>query len=288
MKLLVFGHSGQVAQALRARASGSLTIEPLPRAQADLAQPGACAARIAQSDADAVINAAAYTAVDQAEHELALAMQINGRAPGEMAEAAAQKGIPFLHISSDYVFDGTGHSPWQETAQTGPINAYGRSKLAGEEAVCKAGGQHAILRTSWVFSETGANFVKTMLRLSQTRDALTIVGDQVGGPTAASDIAAALITMATQMCGTPALRGTYHYAGAPSVSWAGFAREIFAKAARPVTVTEIPSTEYPTPAKRPLNSRLDCAKIETDFKITPPDWGAELDRVIPLLLKEMT
>ena len=253
-------------------------ITALGRDQADLSDPEACAAIIAQSDADAVINAAAYTAVDKAEEEKALATIINGDSPGAMARACAVKGIPFLHVSTDYVFDGTGETPWSPSDPVAPQNAYGRSKLAGEEAVRAAGGPHLILRTSWVFSAHGANFVKTMLRLSETRDHLTVVADQIGGPTAARDIAKALLAIAPQLGARKG--GTYHFAGLPSVSWADFAREIFAKSGRETLVADIPTSDYPTPATRPLNSRMNCADLTTDFGVAIPDWRASLGEVL--------
>ncbi|SDJ09801.1 dTDP-4-dehydrorhamnose reductase [Lutimaribacter saemankumensis] len=275
MTILVFGQTGQVAQELQEQAD----VLALGRDQADLSDPGLCAEAIRRAKPDVVINAAAYTAVDRAEQEEALATVVNGESPGAMARVCADLGIPFLHVSTDYVFDGSGSEPWRESDPVAPQNAYGRSKLAGEEAVRAAGGAHVILRTSWVFSAHGANFVKTMLRLSETRDALNVVDDQIGGPTPADAIAAALLEMAAQMQAGKA-GGTYHFSGHPAVSWAGFAREIFSQARRDVSVTGIPSSEYPTPAARPLNSRLDCAKIRSDFGITPPDWTAGLARVL--------
>lgn len=279
MKLLVFGQTGQVARELQARDGPDLEIVALGRDRADLEDPAACAEQVAQTGADAVINAAAYTGVDRAEEEEARATVINGAAPAAMAEAAVRRGVPFLHVSTDYVFDGSGSAPFAPGDRPAPVNAYGRSKLAGEEGVRAAGGQAAILRTSWVFSAHGANFVKTMLGLSQTRDALSVVDDQIGGPTPADDIAATLITMARAMLAGQG-GGTWHYAGAPAISWAGFARETFAQAGRDVAVTGIPSTDYPTLATRPLNSRLDCATLETDFGIKPADWKAGLSRAI--------
>ena len=282
MRLLVFGKTGQVATELRALAAPDLTITALGRDQADLEDPAACAALIAGTEADAVINAAAYTAVDAAEEDEARATRINGDAPGAMADAAAKRALPFLHISTDYVFDGQGTRAFAPSDPTAPLNAYGRSKLAGEEAIRASDGPHAILRISWVFSAHGSNFVKTMLRLSETRDALNVVDDQIGGPTPADAIAQALVTMARAMIqGQPG--GTYHFAGQPPTSWADFARETFAQAGRAVNVTGIPTSDYPTPATRPLNSRLDCSAITTDFGIIPPDWTAGLHRTIKAL-----
>lgn len=275
MRILVLGKTGQVATELRALAD----VTALGRAEADLTEPERCAAAIRDAVPDLVINAAAYTAVDRAEEEEALATLINGDAPGAMARACAELGIPFCHVSTDYVFDGTGTAPRAPSEAVAPCNAYGRSKLAGEMAVRAAGGQSAILRTSWVFSAHGGNFVKTMLRLSETRDALTVVDDQIGGPTPAADIASALLTMGRAMVAGHA-GGIYHFSGAPDVSWADFAREIFARAGRSVAVTGIPTTDYPTPARRPLNSRLDCTALEADFGIPRPDWRIGLSHIL--------
>ena len=227
-----------------------------------------------------MINAAAYTAVDRAEEDEALATTINGAAPGAMARACADLGIPFLHVSTDYVFDGQGTAPWRPDDPTGPLGAYGRSKLAGEQAVAAAGGSFGILRTSWVVSAHGNNFVKTMLRLSETRDALSVVADQIGGPTPAADIAAALLDMAGKMQMGDGPAGLYHFAGAPDVSWADFARKIFALAGRQVAVTDIPTSAYPTPAARPPNSRMECGDLLRDYGIGRPDWVAGLTSIL--------
>ena len=277
MSILVFGKTGQVATELQRQ---SKDVIALGRDAADLTDPAACAALIAETKATAVINAAAYTAVDKAEDEEALATFINGDAPAAMARACATRELPFVHISTDYVFDGSGDTPWSPDDTTGPLGVYGRSKLAGEDGVRAAGGHHVILRTSWVFSAHGNNFVKTMLRLSETRDRLSVVADQVGGPTNASDIAAACLSIARQMVISQECGGTYHFSGAPNVSWAQFAREIFAQAGRAVTVIGIPTSEYPTPAARPGNSRMDCASLETDFDIPRPDWRSSLSTVL--------
>ncbi|MBY5986770.1 dTDP-4-dehydrorhamnose reductase [Roseovarius atlanticus] len=280
MSTLVFGSSGQVATELRLSAPDAMF---LGRDSADLTDPAACAAAIAAHRPDLVINAAAYTAVDRAEEKEALAHIINADAPSAMARAAAELGVPFVHISTDYVFDGTGTRPWAPSDATAPQNAYGRTKLAGEEAVRAAGGVHAILRTSWVVSAHGANFVKTMLRLGAERDALTIVADQVGGPTTARDIATACLRIGDALRHDPALSGTFHFSGAPDVSWADFARAIFDKAGLSCAVTDIPTADYPTPAARPLNSRLDCTRTETVFGLSRPDWRDGLDDILKAL-----
>ena len=199
---------------------------------------------------------------------------INGEAPGAMAAACAGLGIPFVHISTDYVFAGNGTDPWAPGDATAPLGAYGRTKLAGERAVMAAGGASAILRTSWVFSAHGANFLKTMLRLGESRDRLTIVADQIGGPTPARAIAEACLTIADRLVAEPGKAGIYHFSGAPDASWADFAREIFACAGIACAVEDIPTTAYPTPAARPLNSRMDCSATEAAFGIPRPDWRA--------------
>ena len=279
LTILVFGKTGQVAQEL----AQHVGITCLSRTDADLTDPTACAAIIMESDATAVINAAAYTAVDKAEDEPDLAYIINAAAPTAMAQACTAKNLPFLHISTDYVFDGSGDAPWKPADPTGPLGVYGASKLGGEEGVRAAGGIYAILRTSWVFSAQGNNFVKTMLRLGAERDAVSIVADQIGGPTAAKSIADAALSLVKVLTKDGSRTGTYHFAGTPNVSWADFAREIFSQAGLTCNVSDIPTSAYPTPAMRPANSRLDCTDIETIFGVAPSDWRAELARILTTL-----
>jgi len=274
--ILVFGKTGQVATELQRLGN----VVALGRDQADLSDPAACSNAIRAHAPRAVINAAAYTAVDRAEGEEVLASIINGDAPTAMAQACVDLGIPLIHISTDYVFAGTGDAPWQPDDPTAPQNAYGRSKLAGEIGIRDSGAVHAILRTSWVVSAHGANFVKTMLRLSDMHDALNIVADQIGAPTPARDIAAACLQIVEQLIADPSKSGTYHYSGAPDVSWANFARASFELAGRAVTVTPIPTTDYPTPAKRPLNSRMECGATERAFGIPRPDWREGLNMIL--------
>jgi len=276
MKLLVFGKSGQVGRELSLH---PFTVS-LGREDADLTDPVKCAEIIAQTDADAVINAAAYTLVDKAEAEEPLAQTINSDAPTAMAMATAARNIPFVHISTDYVFDGSKEGEWLTDDETNPLNAYGRTKLAGEYGVQNAGGVYGILRTSWVFSAHGANFVKSMLRLSQDRTELNIVGDQIGGPTCAKDIADTCIAMAKSLVNSPDKSGLYHYSGYPNVSWAEFANEVFRQSGRDVAVSKIPSTSYPTPAIRPLNSTLDCRGLHQSFGIEQPNWRESLKSVL--------
>lgn len=274
--ILVFGKTGQVAQELARRAPEARF---LGRDAADFTDPVACAACITD-DVTAVINAVAYTAVDKAEDEEALATVINAETPGAIAQVCADRGIPLVHISTDYVFDGAGDAPFAPDAATAPLGAYGRGKLAGEVAVRAANGPHAILRTSWVVSAHGKNFVKTMVALGKSRDRLTVVADQIGGPTPAGDIAAACLTIAAALQTTPDKTGTYHFSGAPDVSWADFAREIMAQAGLSCHIADIPGSDYPTPAQRPGNSRMDCSATESVFGISRPDWRAGLAQIL--------
>lgn len=278
MKLLVFGQTGQLARELIRRAPPGVTLTALGRAQADLAVPSDCAAAIALAKPDVVINAAAWTAVDKAETDEAAATVINGDAPAAMARICADLRVPFLHVSTDYVFDGAGDRPFAPGDPTAPIGAYGRSKLAGEVGVRQAGGAHLILRTSWVVSAHGGNFVKTMLRLGGARDSLDVVADQIGGPTPAAAVAGALLVMAAALR-DGATGGTHHFAGAPDTSWADFARAIMAGAGLGCQIRDIASADYPTPARRPLNSRLDCASLRA-YGIARPDWRQGLDDIL--------
>jgi dTDP-4-dehydrorhamnose reductase len=279
MSVLVFGQTGQVARALGAHPG----THCLSRARADLSDPRACAAVIRAQAPVAVINAAAWTNVDGAEEHEAQATVINAEAPGAMAAACAALDIPFVTLSTDYVFDGTGTRPRAPGDPTGPLNAYGRSKLAGERAVARAGGRWAVLRTSWVVSGQGANFIAAMLRLGRSRDALSVVADQRGGPTPADALAAACLRLARTLETEPDIAGIYHLSGAPDTSWADFARAIFEVAGLACTVTDIATAEYPTAAVRPLNSRLDCARLETILGIKRPDWRASLPAMIAAL-----
>lgn len=279
MKIAVFGKTGQVASALAQYASDEVGIETIGREDVDFSRPDDVAAATEQLNAHAIINAVAYTAVDAAETDEALARLVNATSVARMAEIAARRGLPLVHISTDYVFSGSGSAPRTPDAATDPLGVYGATKLEGERSIEKANGSYVILRTSWVFSANGTNFVKTMLRLSETRDTLGIVSDQVGGPTPADSIATAAVTCAQSLL-AGSQGGTFHFAGAPDVSWADFAREIFRQAGRPVTVNDIPTTAYPTPAQRPLNSRLDCESLRAAFGIQRPDWRKGLTRVL--------
>ncbi|WP_439814810.1 dTDP-4-dehydrorhamnose reductase [Zavarzinia sp. CC-PAN008] len=282
MRILVLGRHGQVAQELaRHGPATGCTVACVGREQA---QPASVAALIADARPVAVINAAAYNAVDQAEQEEALAMAVNATLPGVAARVCAALGVPFLHISTGYVFAGDRPGAYAEDDAPGPLGAYGRSKLAGEAAVRAAGGHAAIVRTSWVFSPFGSNFVKTMLRVGAANDAVQVVDDQHGQPTCAADLAQALLVMARAMVTTPApgQAGLFHLTGAGPLSWAGFAEEIFAASTlhpRP-RVVRIASADYPVPARRPANGVLDCRRIGAVFGVTPADWRIGLAHVL--------
>lgn len=286
MKVLVFGANGQVGRALLALAGPDLVFDAPSRDRANLTDPDSCAAMIADSDADVVINAAAWTAVDAAEDAPEAVERINADAPIAMARACAARRLPFVHISSDYVLAGTGEAAQTEAAPLAPLSAYGRTKAQAEEGIAQVlqDSPYGILRTSWVFSDRGSNFVRTMLRLGQTRKALTVVADQIGGPTPATAIAQACIVMARAYVAGRARSGVYNFSGAPDVSWAGFAKAVFEVSGQPVKITPIRTEDYPTRAPRPLNSRLDCTKIAAEFTIERPDWRLDLVKVVPALM----
>jgi dTDP-4-dehydrorhamnose reductase len=277
---LIFGADGQVGHALRAlipHESVGVDIK-----DCDIRDEQAVAALVAKIRPTAIVNCAAYTAVDRAEADREMAFAVNATGPGNIARAAASLNVPVLHISTDYVYAGTGHDHHQETDPIAPKNVYGASKAAGDDAVARANPRHIILRVSWVFSAIGNNFVKTMLRLGRERPELSIVDDQIGGPTEARDIAETLLTIARR-CVEPgfAAWGLYHYAGAPAVSWRQFAQAIFetSRGSTPA-LKPIPTSAYPLPASRPLNSRLDCGKLHRTFGIAQPDWRVALARVV--------
>lgn len=276
MKIALFGADGQVGRETieAAKNLNAAELVPLRRSDADLAAPGVAAAAIRRLNPVAVINAAAWTAVDRAETEADATHRINALAVGEIAGACYEVGARLIHISTDYVFSGdTSSAPLDENASTHPINAYGSSKLQGERLALAANPDTVILRTSWVYSAHGGNFVKTMLRLSETRDKIDVVDDQIGGPTPASAIAAACLAIAARKEGPG---GVYHFQGAPAVSWAEFAEAIFAAGRRRTKVNRIPTSRYPTLAKRPLQTVLNCSKIHRDYRLEQPDWRSDL------------
>jgi len=287
LKVLQFGSSGQMALETIERAPFSgMALTALSRLEADLADPDAIAKIVEQSDAQLVINAAAYTAVDKAESEPDLAFLVNAEAPGAMARACAARGIPLVHVSTDYVFAGDGARAWREEDPVAPINVYGASKLAGEQAILASGARAAIFRTSWVFSAHGNNFVKTMIRLSD-RPQLRVVDDQRGRPTFAGDLAETALRAGARLALDPVSpTGVFHFAGEGAVSWAEFARAIFEIRGGPAPeIIGIPSHEYPTPAARPANSVLDCGRVERAFEIVPRPWRDGLAETLTQLAR---
>lgn len=285
LRILQFGRSGQVARELIDWASvAGHELTALSRLEADLAHPAQIEAAIGAHKADLVINAAAYTAVDRAETEAALATAVNGAAPGVMARACAARDLPLIHLSTDYVFDGDKRGAWREDDETRPGSVYGRSKLAGEQAVAASGARALVLRTSWVFSPHGSNFVRTMLRLGAAGGAVRVVDDQTGRPTCAADIADFILAAAPRLAsGEAAASGLFHFAGEEAVTWRGFAEAIFAAAGMDVAVTPITTADYPTPAKRPINSVLDTSRLEAAFAYRPRPWRAGLGETVARL-----
>ncbi|QUN06888.1 dTDP-4-dehydrorhamnose reductase [Shewanella yunxiaonensis] len=280
MKILITGSNGQVGSCLVNRLQQKPEIEflALTRQELDITDPVQVDAIVKQFTPDVIINAAAYTAVDKAEQDVELCYAINRDGPRFLAAAAHKNGAILLHISTDYVFSGDKQGLYNEEDPVAPQGVYGESKLAGELAIAKECPRHIILRTAWVFGEHGNNFVKTMLRLAKTRDTLGVVADQFGGPTYAGDIANALIVMANALNVGNKEYGVYHFSGLPHVNWHQFAVDIFTQAKsqgiidRQIRVNAITSEQYPTPAKRPTNSKLSCQKIEQIFGIMPSDW----------------
>lgn len=279
MKVVLFGTTGQVATEVQRHVPEGVTVEAISRSRADFTSPEEVRVATLCVEADVFINAVAYTNVDLAENEVDQAYAVNAESVAAMAESAAERCIPLVHISTDYVFDGSGNRPWQPDDQPGPLGVYGASKLAGEEAIRASCARHIVLRTAWVFSSHRQNFVKTMLMHGAKRQHLRVVSDQFSGPTPAVDVAKTCLTLAAALH-EGAAGGTYHYVGSPCVHWADFAREIFAQAEMPTEVEDIASENYPTPSERPKNSRLDCASLANDFGIARPDWRARLGEVL--------
>lgn len=291
LRLLVTGAGGQVGTEMTRRAPRhGLTALGLARADLDIADSDAVLRAVDGAGADVVVNCAAYTAVDTAESEPEQAAAINRDAPGHLARACAAAGIPLLHISTDYVFDGTKSGAWTEADPVAPLGVYGRTKEEGERAVREATDAHVILRTSWVFAGHGGNFVRTMLRVGAERDELRVVADQHGAPTYAGDIAEALIAIARRAVEPDAPFGTYHYTARGATTWHGLAEEIFRRVeprwGRHPTVHAIPTSDYPTPAKRPANSVLDCARVDAGFAPPRRDWREGLADALSELLED--
>jgi len=293
MRILVTGASGQLARSLAAldESEPGLSIVVHGRPELDLENPGIIASLIAHVRPDIVVNAAAYTAVDAAERDSVRAFAINAGGAGAVAAATAASRLPVIHISTDYVFGGSEARPYREDDATGPRTVYGRSKLAGETAIAAANPDHAIVRTAWLYSPYGSNFVKTMLRLAGERDMITVVDDQHGNPTYVPDLAEAVLVIAERMLEAPddrSLRGIFHVAGPDSATWCDFAREILTlspllggPAAR---IAPIASSEYPTAAERPRDSRLDTAKVRDAFGIELPRRALSLPKCLRQLL----
>jgi len=302
MKILVLGASGQVGSELSAQLHNTLSLVsqnpsviPVGRSEIDVADLTALRDFLKFNSPDWIVNATAYTGVDKAETEVSQAFRVNEHAVRVMAEYCAASSTNLIHISTDYVFSGSGELPVFENNEVAPLGVYGASKLAGEEALRVTLTQHLILRTAWVFGASGGNFVKTMLRLAETRSELGVVDDQYGAPTSARGIAKAIATMVLQMSEAESddeRWGTYHYTGSPFVSWADFAREIFRQGNQRSMISESPivnsiaTEQYPTPAKRPHNSRLDCSKIKKVFGIEPDNWKASLGEVLDEVKRE--
>ncbi|WP_426159612.1 dTDP-4-dehydrorhamnose reductase [Pseudomonas sp. TSRC2-2] len=297
MKILLLGKNGQVGWELQRSLAPLGELVALDRhlvdgLSGDLSNLESLCATIRQVRPDVIVNAAAYTAVDKAESETELADRVNGVASGVMAEEAASLGAWLVHYSTDYVFSGQGFTAWQETDPVAPVNHYGASKLAGEQAIIASGCKHLIFRTSWVYGARGNNFAKTMLRLAKDRETLSVIADQIGAPTGADLIADVTALAIQQVTKRPELAGLYHLAAAGQVSWHGYASHVidFAKAQGEelavTTVNPIETTAYPTPARRPLNSRLNTQKLRDNFSLHLPDWQSGVTRMLREVLNK--
>jgi len=292
MKILLLGKGGQVGWELQRSLAplGELVALDFDSAglHADFSQPEGLAATIRAVNPGLIVNAAAHTAVDKAESEPALARAINAQAPAVLAREAARTGATLVHYSTDYVFDGSGSQPRDESAATGPLSVYGQTKLEGEQAIAASGCRHLILRTSWVFAARGGNFAKTMLRLAAEREQLNVIDDQIGAPTGAELLADVTAHAFRQLASAPGKGGLYHVCAGGQTSWHGYARHVidWARAAgRPVKVSSdqvrpIPTSAYPTPAARPLNSRLDTRRFQEAFGLALPEWRCGVDRML--------
>ncbi|MQM34725.1 MAG: dTDP-4-dehydrorhamnose reductase [Candidatus Accumulibacter phosphatis] len=298
MRILLFGKRGQVGWELQRSLAPLGTIVALDREGdgqlcGDFTKLDGLAACVRAVAPDVIVNAAAHTAVDKAEAEPALARTLNALAPGVLAEEASRLGAWLVHYSTDYVFDGSGERPWQESDATAPLSVYGQSKLAGEQAVA-ACGKHLIFRTSWVYAARGNNFARTMLRLAGERDRLQVIADQIGAPTGAELLADVTAQALRSVRRQPQLAGLYHLAAAGETSWHGYARHVvdFARQAgesirvAPSAIEAVPSSAYPLPAPRPLNSRLDTRKLQTAFDLCLPDWRVGVDRMLAEVLEK--
>ena len=285
LKILISGKTGQVALELQKQLAGLGELIVLGRDELDLTQPEQIRQQVRAHTPDLIINAAAHTAMDKAESEPELAFAINATAPGVFAEEAAALGIPLIHYSTDYVFDGTKPAPYTEDDTPHPLGVYGQSKLAGERAIAATGAQHLILGTSWVYSAHGKNFLLTMQRLLQERPELGVVADQIGAPTWAGTIARSTRALIERwQAGQAGAWGVYHLTAQGETSWFGFTQAIaepLIAAGKPcATLKPIPASAYPTPAARPQNSRLDCSRLDREWGVTQPDWHAALSECV--------
>lgn len=282
LRILVLGRTGQVAQELARANVPDLSIQCVDRREADLSDPAGCARYLTNAPADIIVNAAAFTDVDDAERNMSEAVRVNADSPALIAAAAAQRSIPLIHLSTDYVFGGPRLRPWTEEDKAAPCNVYGRSKLAGEHGVLAAGGQPVVLRTSWVHSAHGRSFVGSIIAASRTRKTLRVVDDQTGCPTAAHDVAHAVLRIARSIGAGNKAHGVFHFCGDEPTTWFGFAEEIFASGfsqQRPI-LEPISSDAWPSIAARPVYSALDCRKIKDVFGIPQPDWKFSLRHVL--------
>lgn len=288
MKVVLFGQNGQLGWELQRSLAPLGELVAFGSEQADFNAPDAVAALVRRERPDLIVNAAAYTAVDKAESDVQRARTVNALTPGALATEARALGAWLVHYSTDYVFDGSGHRPWTEDATTGPLNAYGRTKLEGEDLIRRTGCHHLIFRTSWVYAARGGNFAKTMLKLAAERERLQVVADQHGAPTGAELLADVTAHAVRASIGRPELAGTYHLAAAGETSWHAYARFVIGWArahGRPIKVSDdaieaVPSTAFPTPAQRPLNSRLATDKLQRAFGLVMPPWQQGVTRML--------
>ncbi|MEK7882885.1 MULTISPECIES: dTDP-4-dehydrorhamnose reductase [Methyloversatilis] len=297
MKILLFGKGGQVGWELQRALAPlgeliALDFDTAGDLSGDFSQPEAVAATVRRVAPDLIVNAAAHTAVDKAESEADLARLINASTPGRIAQEAKALGAHLIHYSTDYVFDGSGDAPRDETAATGPLSVYGRTKLEGEQLIAASGATHLILRTSWVYAARGGNFAKTMLKLAKERERLTVIADQFGAPTGAELLADVSAHAARMLRARPELSGLYHCVAAGETSWYGYATHVIERAraaghaikVAPDAILPIPTTDYPTPATRPLNSRLDTRRLREVFGLVLPPWQQGVDRMLAEIL----
>lgn len=296
MKILLLGKTGQVGWELQRSLAPLGEVIALDTRSTDYCgdflNPAGVGQTVLAVRPDVIVNAAAYTAVDKAESDSANAHTINALTPANIARAAMQIGATVVHYSTDYVFDGSGSAPWAETDTTGPLSVYGASKLAGEQAIAASGARHLIFRTSWVYGARGGNFAKTMVRLAQEREALSVINDQIGAPTGADLLADITAHAIARLVAAPELAGLYHLSAAGETSWYGYAQHVFAQARLKglalkldsAQLKAIPTSAYPTAAKRPLNSRLNCSKLKSQFGLNIPHWQQGVNRMLAEIL----